>query len=53
VILNAQYRGQRVTTTPEDLEAIIRTAQEAKGEAILLRVRQRGSPAVTIDVRLR
>jgi serine protease Do len=53
VILSAQYRGQRVTTTPADLEAIIQAAQQAKGEAILLRVRARGAPALTIDVRLR
>jgi serine protease Do len=53
VILSAQYRGQRVTTTPADLEAIIQAAQQAKGEAILLRVRARGSAALTIDVRLR
>lgn len=53
VILSAQYRGSRATTTPEDLEAVVRAAQQAGGEAVLLRVRGRGAPALTIDVRLR
>jgi serine protease Do len=54
VILSAQYRGQRtVTRTVEDLEAIVRAARAAKGEVVLLRVRARGAPELTIDVRLR
>jgi serine protease Do len=53
VILSAQYRGSRATTTPEDLEAVVRAAQQAGGEAILLRVRGRGAPELTIDIRLR
>jgi len=53
VILSAQYRGRRATTTPEDLEAVIRAAQAAGGQAVLLRVRGRGAPELTIDVRLR
>ena len=38
---------------PSDLEQIIRQAQSEGREAILLRVRSRGSPAVSIPVRLR
>ena len=53
VILSAQYRGGRATRTPADLEAVVRAAQEADAEAILLRVRGRGTPELTIDVRLR
>ncbi|MEO6388885.1 MAG: Do family serine endopeptidase [Croceibacterium sp.] len=52
VILSAQYRGRRVTTTTQDLEAVVNAAKAADGEAILLRVRGRGSPELTIDVRL-
>jgi len=54
IIFSAQYRGQRTTATPADLEAVVKTAQEAKASAILLRVRApRGGQQVTIDIRLR
>ena len=53
VILAAQYRGRRETRTIENLEAIVQAAKAANGEAVLLRVRGRGAPELTIDVRLR
>jgi len=54
IIFSAQYRGQRTTATPADLEAVVKAAQEAKASAILLRVRApRGGPQITIDIRLR
>jgi serine protease Do len=53
IIFSALYRGRRATTTPADLEAVVKAAQEADADAILLRVRGRGGPELTIDVRLR
>ncbi len=54
LIFSASYRGQRVTATAADLEAVVRSAQDAKASAILLRVRApRSSTELTIDLRLR
>ena len=50
VIYSAQYRD---VTSPEQLEAIVRTAVSENREAILLRVQPRGGPAITVPVRLR
>jgi serine protease Do len=50
VILGAN--GQTVATAA-DLEAIVKAAQAAGRTAVLLRVQARGTPAVTIPVRLR
>ena len=50
VIMSANYAE---LSTPADLERQIATAQSEGREAILLRVRARGGPAVSIPVRLR
>jgi serine protease Do len=50
VILSAN--GQPVTTVAQ-FEAVVKSAQAAGRTAILLRAQQRGSPAVTLPVRLR
>jgi serine protease Do len=43
----------RPVTTPQELEAQIRAVQDQGREAILLRVRLRGQPEVSVPVRLR
>lgn len=50
VIYSAQSRD---VTTPEDLEAVIRSAVSDNREALLLRIQPRGGPAVTVPIRLR
>ena len=50
VILSAN--GQDVST-PAELEAVVKAAQAAGREAVLLRVQARGGPALSIPIRLR
>lgn len=50
IILSANGRELK---SPADLETAIKEAKSAGREAILLRVRDRGSPAISIAVRLR
>jgi serine protease Do len=45
--------GGRAVSTPDQLEAQIRVAQEQGRDAILVRLRSRGQPEVTLPVRLR
>lgn len=50
VILSANYRD---LATVADLEAVVRAAQSENRSAVLLRVRARGAPEVSVPVRLR
>lgn len=50
ILISANYRD---ITSVDDLESIIRQAQSAKRDAVLLRIRRRGQPAAYVPVRLR
>jgi serine protease Do len=50
IIISANGRDM---TQISDLEAVIRSAQSEGREAVLLRVRSRGGPAISVPVRLR
>lgn len=50
IILSANYRS---VTSKAELESIVREAQKAERNAVLLRIQRRGRPATYVPIRLR
>jgi len=50
IVLTANYRD---VTTVEELEGIVREAEDDGREAVLLRVQRRGQPAIYVPLRMR